>query len=100
VRSTTQRRGRTTNPVVSSLRLTHGHGEVQCGRGPGYQAPGVAAVGPDQSDGGEPSRSSASNRWAPSRSWTLAGVTHTASSSPRVSTAMCRLRPLISLLAS
>ena len=31
---------------------------------------------------------------APSRSWTLAAVITTASSSPAVSTAMCRLRPL------
>lgn len=37
---------------------------------------------------------SASTSWAPSRSWTLAGWTTTVSSSPSVSTRMCRLRPL------
>jgi hypothetical protein len=41
------------------------------------------------------SRSIANSGQAPSRSCTLAAVTTTASSRPRVSTAICRLRPLI-----
>jgi hypothetical protein len=41
-----------------------------------------------------------SNGRAPSRSWTFAAVMTTASSSPAVSTAMCRLRPFTFLALS
>nr|WP_285691818.1 hypothetical protein [Actinoplanes sp. NBRC 103695] len=64
-------------------------GETQLGGGPVDELAGVAGIGPDQTDAR-----------APSRSCTPALVTGTASSSPQVSTAMWRLRPLIFLPAS
>lgn len=69
--------------------------EVLCN--PFHQATTVATINPNLSQ--LLGRSCRSKR-APSRSCTLATVTTTASNKPKVSTKMCRLRPLIFLPTS
>src|SRR5215468_12657989 len=75
------------------------HGEVEVGRGPGLQFPGVNAVGPGPADAAAGAVEVEQQR-AASRSWTLAGVAKISSSRPPVSTAMCHLRPLTFLALS
>src|SRR5579862_9872189 len=60
----------------------------------------VAAIDPQNAQPGEPAQHPAQNDCAPSRSGVLAGVTATPSTSPKVSTNRCSLRPLIRLPAS
>src|SRR5215213_5809377 len=80
----------------------HLDGQCQDLAGPDDQPSRIAAVGPDQADRGEPAAKlgQVSSRYAASRSWMPAMVTTTASSSPPVSTAMWRLRPLTFFPAS
>jgi len=67
----------------------------------GERFPSVAAIHPQDAQPGEPAQDPAQHQLcAPSRSVVLAGVTATPSSSPKVSTSRCRLRPLIRLPAS
>src|SRR5215218_7899936 len=65
---------------------------------PGHQLAPIAAVGPQQPQPG--AASAASTSLAPARSCSAALWTTTASSSPSVSTARCRLRPLTFFPAS
>jgi GntR family transcriptional regulator len=75
-------------------------GQLQPLRRPRQQLPGVAAVGPGPADATTGALEVEQQRPAASRSCTDAGVTSTSSSSPVVSTAMCRLRPLTFLALS
>jgi hypothetical protein len=72
---------------------------LELARGPGDELSGVAAVGPGELDRGEGAADVPQQGLAASRSWMPAAVISTVSSRPSVSTAMCRLRPLIFLPA-
>src|SRR6266508_4191100 len=74
--------------------------KAQGGSRPDHQLARVAGVGQTSRMRRCATRSRHSSGWAPSRSWMLAAVTTIASSNPRVSTAMWRLRPLTFLPAS
>jgi hypothetical protein len=59
-----------------------------------------ATLHPQQAEPGQLAQHRAQDRFCPSRSGVLAVVTANPSTSPRVSTSKCRLRPLIRLAAS
>src|SRR6266700_256095 len=74
--------------------------QAQGGPRPDDQPASVGGIGPHQADAAAAKAQPPQSGRAPSRSWTLAAVTTIANSSPRVSTARWRFRPLIFLAAS
>jgi hypothetical protein len=74
-----------------------GEGEGQNLVSPAHQPAGVSATSPDQADRGELLAQQGQRPKAPSRSCTEAAVRTTASTRPKVSTAMRHLLPLIFL---
>jgi hypothetical protein len=100
VRSTTHRRGGTENPDLLRWLVDDVHLQAQPSPG---EADELAAYPPSAntvSTEAITNRTCSRARWAAVRSCTPAVVTDTSSNSPRVSTTMWRLRPLMRLPAS
>jgi hypothetical protein len=86
--------------IVGAFDNLNGQFEAESPDPMGEGLTGVAAIHPQHAQPSEPTQHPAQYHFAPSRSVVLAGLTATPSTSPKVSTSKCRLRPLTHLPAS